>query len=121
MASPPAAGGAAGFRSTRCSLFRRGLGGGLLVVMSMGMAVMMLVPAMLVVEMMVVIMVVAMNVRGMTVPGMGVGLGMRMRGFGIGAAFRIERRLDLDHAGAEPLHHRLDDMVAPDPQPLRHD
>ena len=40
---------------------------------------------------------------------------------GIGAAFGIERRLDLDHAGAEPLHHRLDDVIAPDPQALGHD
>src|SRR5713101_3022371 len=40
---------------------------------------------------------------------------------GIGAAFGIERRLDLDHARAEPLHHRLDDVIAPDPQTLGHD
>jgi hypothetical protein len=40
---------------------------------------------------------------------------------GIGAALGIERRLDLDHAGAEPLHHRLDDVVAPDTQALGHD
>jgi hypothetical protein len=40
---------------------------------------------------------------------------------GIGAAFGIERRIDLDHAGAEPLHHRLDDVIAPDPQALGHD
>jgi hypothetical protein len=40
---------------------------------------------------------------------------------GIGAAFGIEWRLDLDHARAEPLHHRLDDMVAPDPQAPRGD
>ena len=40
---------------------------------------------------------------------------------GIGAAFGIERRLDLDHARAEPLHHRLDDVIAPDPQALGHD
>ena len=39
----------------------------------------------------------------------------------IGAAFGIERRLDLDHARAQPLHHRLDDVVAPDAQALRHD
>ena len=40
---------------------------------------------------------------------------------GIGAAFGIERRLDLDHAGTEALDHRLDDMIAPDPQTLGHD
>ena len=47
---------------------------------------------------------------------------MRMRfGRGIGAAFRIERRLDLDDAGAETLHHLLDDVIAADAQRLRHD
>ena len=40
---------------------------------------------------------------------------------GIGATFGIERRFDLDHARAEAFHHRLDDVVAPDPQPFRHD
>ena len=40
---------------------------------------------------------------------------------GIGAAFGIERRLDLDDARAEALHHRLDDVIAPDPQALGHD
>ena len=40
---------------------------------------------------------------------------------GIRAAFGIERRLDLDDAGAEPRHHRLDDVVAANPQALRHD
>ena len=32
---------------------------------------------------------------------------------GIGAAFRIERRFDLDDPRAQPLHHRLDDVIAP--------
>ena len=39
----------------------------------------------------------------------------------IGAAFGIERRLDLDDARAQPLHHRLDDVIAADAQALRHD
>jgi hypothetical protein len=39
-----------------------------------------------------------------------------MAAAGIGAAFGIERSLDLNHARAEPLHHRLDDVIAPDPQ-----
>jgi hypothetical protein len=46
---------------------------------------------------------------------------VRMAGAGIGAAFGIERRLDLDHAGTQPLHHRLDDVIAPDAQALGHD
>ena len=45
-------------RSTRTSLIRRGLAGGLLVVMSMGMAVMMVVLAMLVMVMVVMVMTV---------------------------------------------------------------
>jgi hypothetical protein len=53
--------------------------------------------------------------------------GMPMRGFrcvgmaGIGAAFGIEWRLDLDDACAEPLHHRLDHVVPADAQAFRHD
>lgn len=35
---------------------------------------------------------------------------------GIGAAFGIEWRLDLDHLRAEPLHHLLDHMVAANAQ-----
>ncbi|SEN90977.1 hypothetical protein SAMN05443254_113138 [Bradyrhizobium sp. OK095] len=46
---------------------------------------------------------------------------MRVPGIGIGAAFGIERRLDLDHAGTEALHHGLDDVVAADAQGLGHD
>jgi hypothetical protein len=46
---------------------------------------------------------------------------MSMAGIGIGAAFGIERRLDLDDARAKPFHHRLDHMIAPDPQTLGHD
>ena len=39
----------------------------------------------------------------------------------IGAALGIERRLDLDDARAQPLHHRLDNVIAPDPQTVAHD
>jgi hypothetical protein len=35
---------------------------------------------------------------------------------GIGAAFRVERSLDLGEARAQPPHHFLDDMIAPDAQ-----
>lgn len=41
---------------------------------------------------------------------------VRMAAGGIGAAFRIERRFDLDDPRAEPLHHRLDDVIATDAQ-----
>ena len=46
---------------------------------------------------------------------------VRMAAAGIGAAFGIERRLDLDHAGTKAFHHRLDHVIAPDPQAFRHD
>ena len=36
-------------------------------------------------------------------------------------ALGIERRLDLDDARAQPLHHRLDDVIPADAQALRHD
>ena len=39
--------------------------------------------------------------------------GLPVAAAGIGAAFGIERCLDLDHARVEPLHHRLDDVIAP--------
>ena len=111
----------------------------MLVVMSMGMTVVMLVPATLV--MMVVIMAVTVIVvmavivvvvmiamimmvivaMRMIVAGMAVRvMGMTMRRAGVSTAFGIERRLDLDDAGAEPLHHRLDDVIPADAQPLRH-
>ena len=89
------------------------------------MAVMMVMIAMLVVTMAVMVMVIAMVtmiVRRMIVPGMRrrvVGVGMVAAG--IGAAFGIERRLDLDHARTKPPDHGFDDMIAPDPQPLGHD
>src|SRR5580700_9938976 len=88
--------------------------------MSMGMAVVMLVIAMFVMVMMVVIMVVIMR---MVVAGVVRMIVMRMTmcGAGIGAAFGIKRRLDLDDARAQPLHHRLDHMIAADTQALRHE
>ncbi len=63
-----------------------------------------------------------MIVRRMVVTAMAVRVIVRMRvRSGIGAAFGIERRLDLDDAGAESRHHRLNDVVAANPQALRHD
>ncbi|KRR24770.1 hypothetical protein CQ14_05335 [Bradyrhizobium lablabi] len=62
------------------------------------------------VMMTVIMMVVAVIMRGMIV-----------RGLRVGAALGIERRLDLDDAPAEPLHHRLDDVIAADAQALWHD
>ncbi len=106
----------------------------------------MIVVVMIVVAMFVVVMVVTMVVIVTTVVivmtmivimrGMGMGFGMGMRGMcmcmrvgfrrmgvtaRIGAALGIERRLDLDDARAQPLHHRLDDVIAADAQAFRHD
>src|SRR5258708_11309597 len=100
------------------------IGGALLVVMSMGMAVMMIMVAMLVMVMtvvmvMIIMMMVAMIVRRTIMRRVLVRTALGRMGVaaaGIGAAFGVERRLDLDHARAEPLHHRLDDVIAPDPQ-----
>ena len=71
----------------------------------------------------VIVVTVIMLMRGMIVPAMAVRvIVFRMRmGRGIGAAFGIERRLDLDDARAQPRHHRLDDVVATNPQAFRHD
>ena len=78
--------------------------------------------AMLVVVLMVVIMMmivavtlIAMLVRGVSMPRMI----MRIVGAcvaGIGTAFGIERRFDLDEARVQPSHHRLDHMIAADAQ-----
>jgi hypothetical protein len=39
----------------------------------------------------------------------------------IGAPLRIEWRLDLDRSGPQPLHHRLNHVIAPDAQTFRCD
>ena len=100
--------------------------------MSMGIAVVMLVLAMLVVVMvtavmvmiamiMVVMMIMRMIVAGVAMTAVVVRV-FRMRVSGrVGAAFGIERRLDLNHARAQPLHHRLDDVIPADAQAFAHD
>jgi hypothetical protein len=63
-------------------------------------------------------------IMGMTMRRVVVRLAFRRVGvaaFGIGAAFGIERRFDLDHARAQSPDHRLDDMVAADAQAARGD
>jgi hypothetical protein len=105
-----------------------------------------IVVVMIVVAMFVVVMAVTMVVIVTTVVvvmtmivimrGMGMGFGMGMRGMcmcmrvgfrrmGVTARVRppfgIERRFDLDDARAQPLHHRLDDVIPADAQTLRHD
>ncbi len=110
------------------------------------MSMRVIVVVMIVVAMFVVVMVVTMVVIVTTVVvvmtmivimrGMGMGFGMGMRGMcmcmrvgfrrmGVTARVRppfgIERRFDLDDARAQPLHHRLDDVIPADAQTLRHD
>jgi len=58
-----------------------------------------------------VIMVVMRMIMTVVVRVRGAALGLH-----IGAAFRIERRRERDHAGAETLGHRLDDRVPADAQ-----
>ncbi len=81
----------------------------------------MTVPVVMIVAMRIVIVaVMIMAVMGMTRVMM-VGFGERRRRAGIGAAFRIERRLDLDDAPAEPPNHLGDDVIEPDAQTARGD
>ena len=91
--------------------------------MSMGVIVLVVVIAMLVMVMIVAVIMRRVIVRSMIVPGVVMPtIFHRMRvTAGIGAAFGIERRLDLDDARAEPRHHRLDNVIAPDPEALWHD
>lgn len=102
--------------------------------MSMGVIVRMIVIAVLVMVMVVMVMVgVVVLVMVMTVVTV-VMMAMIMRGVAarigfrrmlvsarIGAALGIERRFDLNHPRAQALHHRLDNVIAPDPQALGRD
>src|SRR5690242_19698013 len=99
----------------------------LFVVMSMGVTVVMLVLAMLIMMMRVIAMmvrvimvmtVVMVMVVRVIVTSVAVAMIVRGMGGGIGSAFGAERRLDFDDACAKPLHHLLDDVIAPDAQPL---
>jgi hypothetical protein len=85
--------------------------------MSMGIAVVMVMIAIVVLMMVIVAVLMTMTMMIMRLlRRMIVSFACRMRVAGIGATFRIEWRLDLDQAGAQPLHHRLDDVIAPDAQ-----
>ncbi len=68
---------------------------------------------------MIVVMIMRMVVimRGLVVVRGSVVVAMHPA-MAIGAAFRIERRLDRRDDGAEPFQHCLDDMVAADAQPV---
>jgi hypothetical protein len=87
----------------------------MLVMAMTGMTVRVMPVAMVVVPMIVV--TVSMIVMSMIMMSMT----CRLMRSGIGAAFGIERRFDLDDLGAKTLHHLLDDMIAADAQALGHD
>ena len=87
----------------------------MLVMAMTGMTVRVMAVAMVVVPMIVV--TVSMLVMSMIMMSMT----CRLMRSGIGAAFGIERRVDLDHARAQALDHFLDHMVAADAQPFGHD
>jgi hypothetical protein len=91
--------------------------------MSMGVAVVMLVVAMLIMVMVIIMMMRVVMVMTVIMVMAGMAMLVIVRGVcgGIGAALGIERSLDLDHASAKPLHHRLDDMVTADAQALTDD
>ena len=84
------------------------------VIMIVAVAVMIMVVIMTVaVAMIVVVMVVTVAVVVRVIVAVAVLLG---GGADIGAAFRVERRLDRHDAGAEPARHLLDHRVATDAQ-----
>jgi len=83
------------------------------------MMVIMGMPMMMVVVGVVMRMVMMVTVSMMMV--VIVRVGGRRRGGDIGAPLGIERRLDLDHAGAKSTHHVLDHVVATDAQTLGHE
>ena len=101
-------------------------GPALFVVMSMGMmpvtvVVMMVIVMIVIVMIMMMIVAVCMTMMMVVAVRMIVmRMAVIMSARGIGAALGIEGSLDLDHAAAQALHHRLDDMIAANAQALRH-
>jgi hypothetical protein len=78
----------------------------MMVAVVMMMAAVMMIPAMM----------AAVITRRVRVVRMVMRFTRSVRVAGVGATFRIERCFDLDDARAQPLHHRLDDVIAPDAQ-----
>ena len=92
-------------------------------VTTMFIVVMMVMAVIIMVVMIMVVIVVMVVTMRVVVAGMMrmVVMCVAMRRAGIGAAFRIERRLDLHDARTEPLHQRLDHVIPADAQALRHE
>ena len=88
--------------------------------MSMGVIVVVMIVVAMFVVVMVVIVITVMIVTIVMMMAM-IMRGMIMRRLRIRPALGIERRLDLDDARAQSLHHRLDDVIPADPQAFWHD
>lgn len=86
--------------------------------LAMRVNVLMLAMIMMSVTVMSAIMVSVIMVSMIMLSIVVVAVGVRRARSRIGAAFRIERRLDLDDAAAEPLHHVGDHVVAADANPF---
>ncbi|KQT15011.1 hypothetical protein ASG57_32895 [Bradyrhizobium sp. Leaf396] len=86
----------------------------MVVLVAMAMRGMIMVTVAMAVMIVTMVMMVVTVMRMVVVP-------VRVASIRIRPAFWIERRLDLDHARAEPLHHLLDHVIAADAQGLRHD
>lgn len=95
-----------------------------MVVIMAAMFVMDVTMIVLAMRMTVTVVIMAATVMAVAVAVIVMGMimtGVRLMRGGIGTAFGIERRLDLDDARAETLHHVLDDMIAANAQALCHD
>ncbi|MDA9436719.1 hypothetical protein XH88_33975 [Bradyrhizobium sp. CCBAU 51627] len=82
------------------------------VMMMIGMIAMLVVMVIMIMVMMAMIVVTMMRM---------IVVRLRMASISVSATLGIERRLDLDHARAKPLHHRLDDVVAANAQGFGHE
>jgi len=88
-----------------------------MIVVAMFVVVMVIVTVVIVIAMMMVGMIIMVMMAAVTM----IMRGMIMRRLRICPALGIERRLDLDDARAQSLHHRLDDVIPADAQALWHD
>jgi hypothetical protein len=79
-----------------------------------------MVVAMMISVVMVAMIVATMPMCGMIVTRMFLRF-VRVAVCGVGTTFRIERRFDLDHPRAQPLHHVFDDVIAANTQSFSRD
>jgi hypothetical protein len=84
------------------------------------MLIMVMVTVVVLMTVIVVMIVTTMIMFGMIVARMAMRF-VRVAVAGISATFGVERRLNLDDTRAQAPHHRLDDVIAPDPQTVSRD